>query len=68
VYVEAAEEVDLSPVAGELHETLRARFEVTRLKPGSLPRAEHKTRVVHRTARGDELPPVVAALRAETAG
>ncbi len=68
VYVEASPEVDLAPVAGELYETLRARFEVTGLEPGSLPRAEHKTRVVHRTARGDELPPVVAALRAETAG
>jgi phenylacetate-CoA ligase len=66
VYVEAAEEVDLAPIAGELHETLRVRFEVTRLRPGSLPRAEHKTRIVHRTARGDELPPVVAALRKET--
>jgi phenylacetate-CoA ligase len=68
VYVEAPPDVDLAPVAGELHETRRARFEVTRLKPGALPRAEHKTRIVHRTARGDELPPVVAALRAETAG
>jgi phenylacetate-CoA ligase len=66
VYVEAPADVDLAPVAGELHETLRARFEVTRLKPGSLPRAEHKTRIVHRTARGDELPPVVEALRKET--
>jgi phenylacetate-CoA ligase len=68
VYVEAPPGADLAPVASELHEALRARFEVTRLEPGSLPRAEHKTRIVHRTARGDELPPVVAALRAETAG
>jgi phenylacetate-CoA ligase len=66
VYVEAPPDVDLAPVAGELHETLRARFEVTRLEPGALPRAEHKTRIVHRTARGDELPPVVEALRRET--
>jgi hypothetical protein len=66
VYVEAPPEVDLAPVAGELHETLRTRFEVTRLEPGSLPRAEHKTRIVHRTARGDELPPAVEALRKET--
>ena len=35
---------------------LRARFDVTRLEPGSLPVAEHKTRIVHRTARGDALP------------
>jgi phenylacetate-CoA ligase len=66
VYVEAPPDVDLAPVAGELHETLRARFEVTRLEPGALPRAEHKTRIVHRTARGDDLPPVVEALRRET--
>jgi phenylacetate-CoA ligase len=66
VYVEAAPEVELAAVAVELHETLRARFELTRLEPGSLPRAEHKTRIVHRTARGDALPPVVEALRRET--
>ncbi|HEV2874238.1 MAG TPA: AMP-binding protein [Thermoleophilaceae bacterium] len=68
VYVEAPPDVDLAPVAGELHETLRARFEVTRLDPGALPRAEHKTRIVHRIARGDALPPPVAGLRGETAG
>jgi phenylacetate-CoA ligase len=67
VYVEAPPEVDLAPVAGELQETLRARFEVVRLELGALPRAEHKTRIVHRTARGDELPPAVAELRRETA-
>jgi phenylacetate-CoA ligase len=66
VYVEAAPDVDLAPVSEELHARLRARFEVKRLEPGSLPRAEHKTRIVHRTARGDELPPVVEALRRET--
>jgi phenylacetate-CoA ligase len=63
VYVEAHEDADLDGLTGELHETLRARFAVTRLEPGSLPRAEHKTRIVHRTARGDALPPVVEALR-----
>ena len=36
---------------------LRARFEVRRVAPGTLPVAEQKTRVVYRTARGDELPP-----------
>jgi phenylacetate-CoA ligase len=64
VYVEAPPDVDLSAVAGGLHATLRARFEVIRLEPGSLPRAEQKTRIVYRTARGDELPPVVEAARA----
>ena len=67
VYVEAPAEVDLAEVAGELHAALRARFEVARLDPGSLPRAEHKTRIVHRTARGDPLPPAVEALRRKTA-
>jgi phenylacetate-CoA ligase len=66
VYVEAPPDVDLVGLTGELHATLRARFELTRLEPGSLPRAEHKTRIVHRTARGDALPPVVEALRRET--
>ena len=30
---------------------------------GTLPVAEHKTRIVHRTARGDTLPPAVEAQR-----
>jgi phenylacetate-CoA ligase len=67
VYVEASEAVDLNGVAGELHSKLRARFDVTRVEPGTLPRAEQKTRIVHRTARGDSLPPAVEALRRETA-
>jgi phenylacetate-CoA ligase len=66
VYVEAAPETDLAGLADELHGALRARFEVTRVEPGSLPRAEHKTRIVYRTARGDELPAAVEALRRET--
>jgi phenylacetate-CoA ligase len=66
LYVEAAREVDLARLSEELRAALRARFEVTRLEPGSLPRAEHKTRIVHRTARGDELPPVVEAMRRES--
>jgi phenylacetate-CoA ligase len=65
LYVEAPPEADLGPVAGELHDALRARFEVTRVEPGSLPRVEQKTRVVYRTARGDELPPAIHALRRE---
>jgi len=67
VYVEAPEEADLAGLTGELEDTLRARFEVTRLEPGSLPVAEHKTRIVHRTARGDVLPEAVEALRREIA-
>ncbi len=67
VYVEAAPDVELDGVAGELEDTLRARFAVIRLDPGSLPVAEHKTRIVHRTARGDALPDAVEALRKEIA-
>jgi phenylacetate-CoA ligase len=66
LYVEAMPDADLERISDELHDTLRARFELTRLEPGSLPRAEHKTRIVHRTARGDPLPPVVEVLRRET--
>jgi phenylacetate-CoA ligase len=65
VYVEAPADADLSPVAERLHAVLRARFELTRLEPGSLPVAEHKTRTVHRTSRGDPLPDAVEALRKE---
>jgi phenylacetate-CoA ligase len=67
VYVEAPRELELGDVTAELQDTLRARFEVTRLDPGSLPVAEHKTRIVHRTARGDALPDAVEALRKEIA-
>jgi hypothetical protein len=67
VYVEAPPHVDLGDVTDRLHATLRARFAVTRLEPGSLPVAEHKTRIVHRTARGDALPHAVETLRRETA-
>jgi phenylacetate-CoA ligase len=67
VYVEAPAQTDLAPVEAKLHTTLRARFAVTRLEPGSLPVAEHKTRLVHRTARGDRPPEAVENLRRETA-
>jgi phenylacetate-CoA ligase len=63
VYVEAPSDVDLDGLSGRLHDALRARFVVTRIEPGSLPVAEQKTRIVHRTARGDELPPAIAAIR-----
>jgi phenylacetate-CoA ligase len=61
VYVEAADGAPApDDVAGELHARLRARFAVTALAPGALPVAQHKTRTVYRTARGDELPPAIA--------
>ena len=62
VYVEAPAERDLTGVRERLHAALRARFEVMRLEPGSLPVTEHKTRIVHRTARGDALPDAVETL------
>jgi len=65
VYVEAPAGLELDDLTGELQDTLRARFEISRLDPGSLPVAEHKTRIVHRTARGDALPDAVEALRKE---
>jgi hypothetical protein len=68
VYVEASGDVELDKVTAELEDTLRARFTVTRLQPGSLPVAEHKTRIVHRIARGDALPAAVETLRKEPAG
>jgi phenylacetate-CoA ligase len=67
VYVEAPVDMELDGLAGELQDKLRARFELTRLDPGSLPVAEHKTRIVHRTARGDALPDAVEAQRKEIA-
>jgi phenylacetate-CoA ligase len=58
VYVEAeAGGPDPDAVAAELHRRLRAPFAVVALAPGTLPVAEHKTRTVYRTARGDGLPP-----------
>jgi phenylacetate-CoA ligase len=68
LYVEAPPEVDLAGVAERLHDALRTRFALTRLEPGSLPVAEHKTRIVHRTARGDPLPAAVESLRKEPNG
>jgi phenylacetate-CoA ligase len=53
VVVEARAGVD--GVAEALHSELRARFEVRAVAPGSLPVGEQKTRVVYRTARGEEL-------------
>jgi phenylacetate-coenzyme A ligase PaaK-like adenylate-forming protein len=66
VYVEAPPQVDLDGIEDRLRAGLGARFAVTRLEPGSLPVAEHKTRIVHRTARGDALPAAVESLRRET--
>lgn len=53
VVVEAANGV--GDVADTLRAELGARFEVQAVAPGTLPVAEQKTRVVYRTARGEEL-------------
>jgi phenylacetate-CoA ligase len=68
LYVEAPADLDLSSITEQLHAALRTRFELTRLEPGALPVAEHKTRIVHRTARGDPLPDAVETMRKEPAG
>jgi phenylacetate-CoA ligase len=67
LYVEAPAQVDLGALEERLRAGLGARFAVARLEPGALPAAEHKTRIVHRTSRGDVLPPAVESLRRETA-
>src|SRR3954454_21004613 len=60
LYVETADAArDLAAVAHELRARLRAQFDVVALAPGTLPVGEHKTRIVYRTARGDELPPAI---------
>jgi phenylacetate-CoA ligase len=60
VYVEAGEGAPPpEAIADALHARLRARFAVTVLAGGALPVAEHKTRTVYRTARGDALPAAV---------
>jgi len=65
LFVEAPPDLELADLEERLHSALRARFALTRLEPGSLPVAEHKTRIVHRTARGDPLPDAVEALLKE---
>jgi len=61
VYVEASDGAPApAAIAESLHARLRARFAVVALAPGTLPVAEHKTRIVYRTARGDELPRSIA--------
>jgi phenylacetate-CoA ligase len=43
----------------ELRRELGAAFEIVALARGSLPVEEHKTRIVYRPARGDELPEAI---------
>jgi phenylacetate-CoA ligase len=66
LYVEAPADLDTGGIEDQLHSRLGARFTVARLEPGSLPVAEHKTRIVYRTSRGDSLPAAVETLRRET--
>jgi phenylacetate-CoA ligase len=53
VFVETADGVE--GVADALRTELGARFDVKAVAPGALPVGEQKTRVVYRTARGEEL-------------
>jgi hypothetical protein len=57
VFAEAGADVDTAAAEARLHGALRTAVTLTRVEPGTLPVAEHKTRTVYRTARGDE-PPV----------
>jgi phenylacetate-CoA ligase len=68
VYVETAGDDAPEPdaIADALHARLRTRFAVVALAPGTLPVAEHKTRTVYRTARGDEPPHCIAETSEET--
>jgi phenylacetate-CoA ligase len=63
VVVEAAEVpgAELERLERELRRRLRAAVTLQPLSPGALPVAEHKTRLVYRPARGDELPAAVAS-------
>lgn len=63
VVVEAAEadRTDLHAAEDDLRRTLGASVELTAIAPGSLPVAEHKTRLVYRLMPGVELPPELAA-------
>ena len=60
MFAEAVPHADPPGRGRALHATLRAPVELTRLAPGSLPVAEHKTRTVFRTAA--EVPEVVRAM------
>ena len=53
VFVETANGIE--GVDAALRTELGARFEVQAVAPGALPVGEQKTRVVYRTARGEEL-------------
>jgi hypothetical protein len=69
VYVETSAGDGAPPadaIADALHARLRTRFAVVALAPGTLPVAEHKTRTVYRTARGDEPPRCIAESNEES--
>jgi len=63
VLVEAADvpPAQLEGLERELRRKLGAAVALKPLSPGALPVAEHKTRLVYRPARGDELPAALAA-------
>jgi phenylacetate-CoA ligase len=63
VLVEAADvpRTELDRLERELRRKLGAAVTLRPLSPGALPVAEHKTRLVYRPARGDELPAALAS-------
>jgi phenylacetate-CoA ligase len=65
VLVEAGDRAraDRDAVADELRAALGAAVRICVLAPGTLPVAEHKTRLVYRARPGEPLPPDIAAAR-----
>jgi hypothetical protein len=65
VLVEAGDraETDRAAVEDELRAALGAAVRLSLLAPGTLPVAEHKTRLVYRARPGEPLPPDIAAAR-----
>jgi phenylacetate-CoA ligase len=65
VLVESGNRATADPAAleAELRAALGAAVRLSLLAPGTLPVAEHKTRLVYRARPGEPLPPAIAAAR-----
>jgi phenylacetate-CoA ligase len=61
VFAESGPGADAAAAEARLHSALRTAVTLTRVQPGTLPVAEHKTRTVYRTARGDKPPAMIRA-------
>jgi phenylacetate-CoA ligase len=62
VETDGASDADLRAAEDDLRRTLGAAVALTALAPGSLPVAEHKTRLLYRVTQGAELPPALAVV------